>query len=191
MRGLLKYFLLISLAGATSAQAAGGRSGKFEVGAGFYSFSASNKRNDTSNTISGVGAYRLAYRHPLFDQWEFDAGYSLTASQTFSGDLAFGVDLGLNYYPWTLNGPQTLTGEGVLASFDDRWRPYVGFAFQQRNFQSTSSQYAGGGFKIGAEYFWTNRTYFHSSLRASALGGPNQSTAQQTEILFGLTFYYR
>ncbi len=182
-------FLIISwIVGLVSPTASWAR--KIEAGLGGYSFSATNPRNDTSSSLSGFGSYHLAYRQSLTDQFDLDLGYSLVATDGIGGDLSFGVDLGFDYYPFGSGSDVTIEGGGISATLHQQWRPFLGVSFNQRNFQSTSSQYAGVGAKIGTEYHLHDELSLGLTLRYLMLGGPNQSTATQIDILFGPLFQF-
>lgn len=164
--------------------------GKVVLSAGAFSFSAENQSNRVSAAISGLGSYQMAYRHAMSDRVELDFGFSLVATETFGGDLAFGIDIGANYYVMTNSQPigvESGLGNVVLS---DRWRPFIGASFNQRNFQSTSLQYAGFGLKLGTEFQWTEEICFQSAVRYLVLGGPNQSVANQIDILGGVVFQF-
>jgi hypothetical protein len=159
---------------------------KIEFSAGFFSFSATNERNGTSKSISGLGAYRIAYLHSFWDRYELDVGYSLLATQTIGGDLSFGFDLGINYFLLSTAGNITAKSDRAILLLQEQWRPFLGVSFNQRNFQSTSVQYAGMGLKLGTEYQLTEEISLSGILRYIMLGGPNQSEASQIEILSGV-----
>lgn len=164
--------------------------GKLVVSAGAYNFSVENQSNRVSASISGVGSYQISYRHLMNQNIELDFGFSLLATETFSGDLAFGVDIGVNYFPFT-NAGHISAESGVAHMYlNNRWRPFVGGSFNQRNFQSTSSQYAGFGLKGGTEYQVVDDLCVHTTLRYLFLGGPNQASANQIDLLGGLVFQF-
>lgn len=163
---------------------------KLDIQGGAYQFSATNNRNSTSKSISGFGSYRFAYRHTLRNQIEVEAGYSLLATDGVGGDLSFGVDIGINYFPLTSSGDVHEQTINTIAVFRSLWRPFVGASFHQRNFQSTASQYAGPGAKIGVEYQITDSLSCSSVVRYLLLGGPNRSEATQIDILGGITFQF-
>lgn len=158
---------------------------KLEFSTGFFNFSAENSRNSTSKAITGAGAYRVAYLHSFWDRYELDIGYSLLASKVIGGDLSFGFDIGVNYFFMSNAGRITAEGGGITLVMQDQWRPFVGISFNQRNFQSTSAQYAGGGLKVGTEYQLTDDLSLSTTARYLSLGGPNQSVASQIEVLIG------
>lgn len=185
--GISQYFIatvVISLLASTA------DAGKVVLSAGAFSFSAENQSNRVSAAISGLGSYQMAYRHAMSDRVELDFGFSLVATETFGGDLAFGIDIGANYYVMTNSQPigvESGLGNVVLS---DRWRPFVGASFNQRNFQSTSSQYAGFGIKGGSEYQLTEEICLQGSVRYLLLGGPNQASATHLDMMGGLVFQF-
>ena len=159
--------------------------GKVEIAGGAYSFSATNSRNNSTSSISGIGSYRAGYRHTILDRYEFDIGYSLLATDAIGGDLSFGFDLGFNYFPVTGTGDIFAQTSNAYVMLQHVWRPFFGVSFNQRNFQSTSAQYAGLGVKAGVEYQWNEQLSLTGAFRYILLTGPNQSTADQMDLTAG------
>lgn len=162
---------------------------KVDLDAGVYNFSAKNTRTNTSQSLSGLGSYRLGYRYGFFDHYELDLGYSLLATKTFSGDLSFGVDLGLNFFPFSYTKGIEIKTKSVSSSYQEHWKPFIGISFNQRNFQSISSQYAGAGIQIGIEHPFQNY-FLTTKLRYFSLLGPNNSNASQVDWFFGVSFQF-
>lgn len=181
---LLAVFLSFLVIGETA------RASKLVLSGGAYSFSAENASNRVSATLSGLGSYQIAYRHAINQNLELDFGFSLLATDTFGGDLSFGFDVGANYFFMTTSG--AITSDSAVGNIvlNHRWRPFAGVSFNQRNFQSTSSQYAGFGVKGGAEYQYDERFALHGTLRFLSLGGPNQAGATQLDILTGIIIQF-
>src|SRR6218665_3713897 len=75
------------------------RAAKFVVSAGAHQFLVENTSRHTSRSLLGIGTYQVSYRHIVDQNLELDVGYSLLATDTFGGDIAFGFDIGANYYP--------------------------------------------------------------------------------------------
>lgn len=178
----LIFILNFSLAAAPVAAYAG----KLDFLFGAYSFQSANKRNSTSRVLSGLGSYHFGYRHIVSPKWELAAGYSLLATKTITGDLSFGFDLGVNYFFLTTAGPIEAKSGSASATYQQLWRPFVGVSFHQRNFQSTSSQYAGAGVRLGLERPLSDNLSGLASVRYMSLGGPNQSSASQVDVLVGI-----
>lgn len=177
--------LVLSLSSAPSAYA-----DKLVASAGGYSFSAENKSNRTSSSISGVGSYQLSYRQSIRQNFELEYGVSLLATQAVSGDLSYGIDVGVNYYPFT--SANNILGEfaGAHFYFKDLWRPFLGLSFNQRNFQSSASTFAGFGLKLGTEFLISPQWNLHVTLRYLSLGGPNKATAVQIDALSGIIIQF-
>lgn len=164
--------------------------GKLVVSGGAYSFSAQSQASRASAAISGLGSYQLAYRQVMGPRVELDLGFSLIATETFGGDLAFGLDVGANYYPVSNAEPLFADIGTTTVVLSDRWRPFFGLGFHQRNFQSISSQYAGFGVKGGTEFQFDQALVFHGTLRVLSLGGPNNSSAMSVDVLGGMVFQF-
>lgn len=163
---------------------------KLVLSGGAYSFTAENGSNKVSASLSGLGSYQVAYRQPAFEKFELDFGFSLLATDIVGGDLSFGIDIGANYYFMT--GANQIKAESDLGVvvLNDQWRPFFGVSFNQRNFQSTSSQYAGFGVKGGTEYQLNDEFALHGTVRYLLLGGPNKSSATQIDILSGIVVQF-
>jgi hypothetical protein len=188
LSGRAGFILALSFTVLLSARAG---ASALEFGFGAYHFGAENKRNHSSDSLTGVGSYHLAYHQAISERVELDIGYSILATNTFGGDLAFGPDIGFNYFPLTRAFPYRADFQGTTIELADRWAPYVGASFEQRNFQSTSSQYAGAGLKAGVNYLYDAQFRWMGSVRGSFLAGPNQSTATQIDLLFGGIYQFR
>jgi hypothetical protein len=79
---------------------------------------------------------------------------------------------------------------GVEGVFQSQWKPFVGVAFNQRNFQSTSSQFAGASLKLGSEYRLQEVTNLIGYVRYISLSGPSQSEATLLDICLGVVFSF-
>lgn len=185
----LRGFLILLVALVCSA-GSNAYAGKIALSAGVFSFSAENPINHASASISGLGSYQIAYRYPVGQRVELDFGFSLVATETFGGDLAFGIDIGANYYLLTNIGPIVVKDSFANVILSDRWRPFVGVSFNQRNFQSTSLQYAGFGLKGGTEYQLAEDICLLGTVRYLLLGGPSQASATHLDVMGGLVFQF-
>lgn len=163
---------------------------KIELSGGAFEFAAKNAQNRSTSSISGVGAYRIAYLHPFQNHFELDIGYSLLATKTFGGDLSFGFDFGVNYFFISTPGDRNTTIKSSSLVLQHQWRPFLGASFNQRNFQSTSGQFAGMGVKLGTEYQFNESLSLLGTARYIMLGGPNQSEAAQVEMLLGFVVQF-
>ncbi len=81
----LKLILLISFL--TCSAFAGG---KLDLSVGGYSLEAETSKAKGSD--SGIGAYHINYSFEVYEQIELSLGYTVLMSETFTGDLGYGVD---------------------------------------------------------------------------------------------------
>jgi opacity protein-like surface antigen len=159
---------------------------KLELSSGGYALSATTAKR--SGSLAGLGIYRIGYSYGFGNQFEFQLGYTLFMSDIITGDLGFGPDLGVLYYPVTDTGIRNIVTENVQLSVEDVVRPFVSLGFHQRQFQSVESSYAGFSVGAGAEYGWSQDFSLKGQVRYLLLNGPSNATANQLDLLFGITF---
>lgn len=162
--------------------------GKLDVMFGYYSLQATTTRS--AATVSSLGSYQMAYRRAFGGNFEILIGYSLIAAKVVSGDLGFGPDIGLIYFPFTSSAPIVANSENVQFRFREFYKPYIGGSFHQRQFQSTQSTYAGFSGSGGLEYAMSDLVSIKAELRLIRLVGPSQATANELDILTGLAFSF-
>lgn len=159
---------------------------KLEVATGFYSLTA--KTSKRSGSASNFGVYRAAYGFGFGAQVDLQIGYTLFMSDIVGGDLGFGPDLGLQYFPMTDSGARRFVTDKVSINVNDVLRPFISAGFHQRQFQSVDSSYAGFSFGGGAEMAWSEDYSLKAEVRYLLLNGPTNATANQLDLLFGLSF---
>lgn len=159
---------------------------KLEFSAGGYSLTAQTAKR--SGSLTSLGVYRIGYSYGFGNQFEFQLGYTLFMSDIITGDLGFGPDLGVLYYPVTDTGIRKVVTENVQLSVEDVVRPFVSLGFHQRQFQSVDSSYAGFSVGAGAEYGWSQDFSLKGQARYLILNGPSSATANQLDLLFGISF---
>lgn len=142
-------------------------------------------------SLSGPGAYSISGSLPIRPSLEVGVGYTIFYSQLISGDMGFGPDLNLIYFPMN-------EGSGLkFQSFDlryteiQKWRPFLQAAFHQRQFQSVDSAYSGFGFGGGVETMWTDDKSWRVTLRSMSLLGPSQSTFNYFDLMFGIQLHFK
>ena len=178
----LKTLLLLITMLPTFAFAAG----KVDVLAGAFSINA--KSGNASSSVAGLGAYMLDYRISFWSNFDLIVGYSIDASKGIGGDLAFGPDFGILYFPLTHSDVITASSDTVVVDFQDHIKPYVGGSFHQRQYQSTNSTYAGFGGSLGSEFnFWKSFSV-RAEIRDIVFAGPSGATANEINALVGFTF---
>lgn len=159
--------------------------GKFDLAMGSFSMQAES--NKAKGSLSNLGAYQFSYRREFMPQMEFGLGYSMIMSGTYSGDMGYGPDLGIYYFPFTSTGGFRYENPEIYITSIELWRPYLGGAFHQRQYQSTQSSYAGFSAIGGTEYSWSQSLYLKAEVRMLVLTGSSSSKATETDLLFGVS----
>lgn len=158
--------------------------GKLEASYGYFSINA--KTSDASTNISNPSAFRLGYLKPVARKIELNFSYSMVLADFTGSDLGYGVDLGANYYYMTSTSDEVYKDNDVDVKRYELWRPYIGAAFSQRNFQSVKNSYAGFGVSAGVERYWDDHLNLKAEVRTISLSGSNDSTASESSLLVGV-----
>ncbi len=182
-RNPLKIFLVLGVFCSSNSFA---MNGKFVASYGYFNINA--KTSDTTASISNPSAFHLGYLQPKWNNWEFKIGYSVLLADFAGSDMGFGVDAGVNYYPFSDAGDEKFTDGKVTIHRYEIWRPFVGVAFNQRNFQSIRNSYAGFGLAAGSERYFNEHLNFRAEARYVTLAGSGESTATETSLWFGVVF---
>ncbi len=160
--------------------------GKLDFMFGGYGINA--QTGSASGSLSGIGLYLISYRYALQPSLEVGLGYSLSATKTIGGDLEYGPDLSLAYFPMTSTASESFEEGEVHYISSTYWRPYVEASFHQRQYQSTATSYAGFGAGFGAEYQINERWSVKMAFRYLALTGPSNATANEMNLLGGISY---
>ncbi len=159
---------------------------KISVTGGFFSIDAT--AGQQSSSISSPSAFHIGYQKTFADNLEFKIGYSLLLADFSGSDLGYGVDVGLNYYPLSAAADEKYTDENLTVKTYETWRPFVGLAFNQRNFQSVRNSYAGMGINVGAERYHNEKMNWVGEIKYTSLGGSNESEATEMQLVLGVVF---
>lgn len=157
--------------------------GKFDVSFGYFDFNA--KTQIASVSKSNFGVYDLTYRYPISKYFEMGFGYGLLMTETLGGDMSFGPNIELLAYPLSSPNKMNYFNENINIEASETLRPYLGFSFHQRQFESIQSSYAGFGFVLGTEYWYDYNLGIKTQIRIISLSGPQNSSASQTDLTFG------
>ncbi len=176
--------LLIALMALLAIAPSSAFASKFSVSAGAYDITAETTRSDGS--IRNLGVYQLSFRFPIIRQLELGVGYSVAMSGVVGGDLAFGVDLGLQYYPVTSAEGITWSSDSASFQMNELWRPYVGLGFHQRQVQAIQTSYAGFGLSLGVERVLREMISARGEVRALQMSGTSSSSAREFDVMLGL-----
>ncbi len=159
---------------------------KIELSAGYFSINA--KASGETAAISNPSVLRAGYLRPVLPQLEFSIGYTLVLADFSGSDLGYGVDLGANYYPFTASTDEVYRSDAVEARAYERYKPYVGLGFYQRQFQSIKNSYAGFGLAAGVERYVDRKINLKAEGRYINLAGSSDSTATELDLLVGIVF---
>ncbi len=177
---LLRFCLCFFIFSSSASYAA-----KFDFMAGMFSLDATAGAGKTS--VSSVGSYRTAFSKSVLDKIDVLVGYTLNMTNTIGGDMAYGIDFGFNYFPFTFSESKEFEKNGISIKRDELYRPYIGLSFNQRQFQSIKNSYAGFGLDIGCEYSMNKHYSFKAEFRYITLGGSSDSNATEMNMLAGIS----
>ena len=160
--------------------------GKVSLSAGYFSINA--EASGEKSSISNPTMFHVGYLQPRWDKFEFKIGYTLLMADFSGSDLGYGIDAGMNYYPFSDASDETLQTSTLKVKRYEIWRPLIGLSFNQRNFQSVRNSYAGFGVNAGVERYYDEKINFKGEVRYVSLGGSNESEATETALLLGVVF---
>jgi hypothetical protein len=165
---------------------------KINFDAGFYSIKADPPAGSGQGSISlsGPGTYSLGVSVALAPSWEISAGYTVFFSKFLQGDMGFGPDFSVNFFPFTRADVLKSEGEGVQYMEIEKWRPFVDVAFHQRQFQSVQSAFSGFGFGAGVEYQYSRAVSIRGQVRSMNLSGPSAAKFNYMDVLAGLQLHF-
>jgi opacity protein-like surface antigen len=164
---------------------------KIDWSTGYFNLVA--KTATATGVISSFSYYQLAIRTPIRANLEISIGYTLTLSKTFSlnGDLGYGPDMALVFFPFGSAASLNIENKlGLNFTQHEIYRPFVSGGFHQRQFQSIQASYAGFSLGGGLEYWWKPNFGFRGLGQMILLRGPQKATAQEVDVLAGITFEY-
>jgi opacity protein-like surface antigen len=155
---------------------------------GYYSLKA--ETNAASGSLSALGLYTFHVRKSFVPKFDFGIGYTLQMSKSFFGDVSYGPDLGFYYFP--ISNATPLVAENASTNFvlQEKYKPYVGLNFHQRNYQAAKSSYAGFSLIAGCEFDVGYSFLINTQFRYLSLDGPQDSKAKDINFLGGLTFWF-
>jgi hypothetical protein len=164
------------------------QAGKFDFAAGYFSLSA--KSATSSGQVSNLGTLRVGYRHEVLPKLELAAGYTLNSSKILGGELAYGMDIGLVYFPFTDCCARMGSSGTVTYEFNEKWKPFVGLSFHQRQFQAVQASYPGVGGSAGVEYALTRNLSARGEVRVITLFGTSISSASESSFTGGMAISF-
>jgi hypothetical protein len=182
---LLKYkFSLLLILSTSNLNAVNfDSSSRVDFAWGLYSINGKSSRGTVSS--SGYTNYRFTYRRVLSGAFEFFLGYNYLTTGIFSGDSAFGPELGINIYPYSQPETIQINEKNMKVSLRENFRPFFSTGFHQRNFQSVNSNFVGFGFGVGTDIHYKGNSFIRTEIRYLPLLGPDKSSANQLDLFVG------
>ncbi len=160
--------------------------GKIDAMFGYYSLTAKSSRS--SGAISGLGSYKIGYFQNFYKNFEAGVGYTVIMSDIVGGDMEYGLDIAINYFPVSSSSTKVFNNTDMSVKVYDLWRPYVGAGFAQRQIQSVKVSYAGFALQGGVERRVDGALSLKSELRMVSLVGETQGEATEVNMFVGLSF---
>lgn len=160
----------------------------FEVTGGYFNINA--KTNGKTAAISNPSIFRFAYSRAVGQRFNFSVGYTVLMSDFSGSDLGYGLDIGANYFLLGSSSDEVFKNNEIKVRRFESYRPYVGAAFYQRQFQATKNSYAGVGLTAGVEKHLTEKMNLKGEARFINLSGSGESTATEMNLLFGVVFKF-
>jgi hypothetical protein len=160
----------------------------FEVTGGYFAINAKTEGKSTS--ISNPSIFRFGYTRALGEKFNFAVGYSVLMSDFSGSDLGYGLDIGANYYFLGTSSDEVFKNNDIKVRRFESFRPYVGAAFYQRQFQATKNSYAGVGLTGGVEHYLNEKMNLKAEGRYINLSGSGESTATEMNLLVGVVFKF-
>ena len=164
--------------------------GFFNITAKPPSSSGSAARKGTLS-LSGPGAYSLSGSIPVLPSLELGAGYTIFYSDFISGDMGFGPDFFVSWFPLNEGSGSSVEAYDLKYYEIQKFRPFVHASFHQRQFQSSDSSFSGFGFGGGLEMSLDANKSVRATLRSMSLVGSSQSTFDYMDVLIGFQFNFR
>ena len=138
-----------------------------------------SKTSTESTTISFPGYVGFQFDMSLNNSIVLSPGYSLYVIQGDGLDLGYGFDLALKYFPFTDSSVRRVGSENDEWTTSPFWRPYFMTGFEQRQFQSIQSNYAGLMLGAGTHYQMFDEDYLFGEFSYTYLSGPSSSSINE------------
>jgi hypothetical protein len=161
---------------------------KLALTAGYYSLSA--KIGEETAELANIGGYRFIFSKDINSKLDLVTGYTVLFEDMVAGDMSYGLDLGVHYFPWGQTLPTHFVFENVSMNTKSHWQPFIGLTFSQRQYQSVKSSYAGFGLTLGLEKSFRKGMSWYADTRFVSLTGSQDSTATEILVSAGIQFEF-
>ena len=169
-----------------------GQAQKISAHFGFYDIRAESQSSSGNTSVLALqrpGSYQLQAQFRLLEPLEIGIGYSLFYSKIIAGDMGFGPDISLIYFPKTAGSRQTWSQEGLSVKALENWRPFISGSFHQRQFQSIQTSYSGFGLQVGLEWAQNEQWGYVVKGGAQTLVGPGSLNFRFLDVNAGFQLY--
>lgn len=159
---------------------------------GFYDIRAESESSTgatQSLALQRPGAYQLNAQFRLLDPLEIGVGYSLFYSRIIGGDMGFGPDISLIYFPFAAGSIQSWNEFGHSIKLIETLRPFIAGSFHQRQFQSVQTSYSGFGLQMGLEWNQNPKWGYLARVSSQSLTGPSSLSFRFLDLSFGFQLY--
>lgn len=138
--------------------------------------------------VSGFGNYQIAYGVGFYNNFIASTGLSVLDSEGIGGQLGFGFDISLKYYPITSYGFREIGNASTSIIVTQKVRPYIEVGFHQRQFLLVlASNYVGPGAVAGLDYDLMENWSLAAEYQYYFLNGPSNAEATYSAIILGVT----
>ena len=163
-----------------------GRTNSFSFITGYYDLQA--EVSGEGGALADFGSLRTQYWHSLNNLFSFSIGYTVLLEKYGAGDSAYGFDLGGIFRPFNNQYGSFSGSGGVSISVKQKWNPFIGIGFHQRQYQSVRSSYSGLGLSLGNEYDIGEDFLLYGDIRYVNLSGPVDASATELSVNFGVSY---
>lgn len=178
---ILSIFLLFSFSSNSYA-------GKLDILFGAYSSSGQGSGKTTS--LSGLGSFEMSYLIPIREKFEVSLGYNYTIIGGITSDYSYGPKLGVNYFPFNFSSSEKIILPNTTIDVNDFFKPYVGLNFNQKQFVSNKTFFAGFGVAAGFEKYISPQYTVKAEIKYKALTGSSESSLNEINLLGGLVIVF-
>lgn len=159
---------------------------------GFYDISAqaqSSTGATQSLALQRPGSYQLNAQFRLKEPLEISVGYCIFYSKIIGGDMGFGPDISLIYFPLAAGSSQAWNDFEHSLKLLETLRPFVAGSFHQRQFQSVQTSYSGFGLQVGLEWSQNQKWGYIAKASSQSLTGPSSLSFRYLDLSLGFQLY--
>ncbi|MCS6838077.1 MAG: hypothetical protein NZ480_04455 [Bdellovibrionaceae bacterium] len=160
------------------------------AGFGAYALNARTK-DGGSLQMHRIGSYSLSGDFSLSPKLELGLGYTLFFSRVIVGDMGFGPDLRLLFFPGGTLTYDQVRDDYVSLKMIKLKSYFFSVGLHQRQFLSTETAYAGFSLGIGMRWLLHEQMALFSRLEGQLLTGPNRVQLQLFDLSAGIIYFWQ